>query len=109
VAGVEAMWAARAKARRERDLASGPAKLCQALGIGRAQDGADLLTGDRGVTLLDDGTPPPAGRALANGVRIGVAAGAEQAWRWWVAGDPHVSRSGPGTLGKPGPVRPARR
>jgi DNA-3-methyladenine glycosylase len=59
VAGVEAMWAARPAARRERDLCSGPAKLCQALGLDRAFDGADLVTGDRGVVVADDGTPPP--------------------------------------------------
>ena len=89
VAGVEAMFAARPRARRERDLCSGPAKLCQAFGLDRAFDGADLVTGDRDVWLGDDGTPPPA-RPFRS-TRIGLSAGAEHPWRWCVPGDPHVS------------------
>src|SRR5690606_9275364 len=60
VAGLEEMFAARPRARRPTDLCSGPAKLCQALGLDGSFDGADLVTGDRGVWLTDDGTPPPA-------------------------------------------------
>ncbi len=89
VAGVEAMWAARPRARRERDLCSGPAKLCQALGLDRTFDGADLVTGDRGVVVADDGTPPPAHPVQTT--RIGLSAGAENPWRWFVPGDPNVS------------------
>jgi DNA-3-methyladenine glycosylase len=89
VDGVEAMWADRPAARRERDLCSGPAKLCQALGLDRAFDGADLVTGDRGVVVADDGTPPPADPVQTT--RIGLSAGAEHPWRWYVPGDPNVS------------------
>lgn len=90
--GVDEMWAVRPKARRERDLCSGPAKLTEALGITGAHDGADLITGDRGPRIVDDGTPPPP--APGNGVRIGLAVGKgeEHPWRWWVPGDPNVSR-----------------
>jgi DNA-3-methyladenine glycosylase len=89
VAGVEAMFAARPKARRERDLCSGPAKLCRAFGLDRTFDGADLVAGDRGVVVCDDGTPPPA-RPFRT-TRIGLTNGAEHPWRWCVPGDPHVS------------------
>jgi DNA-3-methyladenine glycosylase len=90
VAGLDAMRAVRPRARRDRDLCSGPAKLCQAFGLGRAFDGADLVTGDRGIVVCDDGTPPPADPAQTN--RIGLSAGAEHPWRWYVRGDPNVSR-----------------
>ncbi|HVX21744.1 MAG TPA: DNA-3-methyladenine glycosylase [Acidimicrobiales bacterium] len=94
VAGVDAMWAARPAARRESDLGSGPAKLCQALGITGACNGADLLARPAGpVRLLTDGTPPP--DRPAQGVRVGVTAAADRPWRWWVPGDPHVSRARP--------------
>src|SRR5580704_10101702 len=43
IAGVDEMWEARRAARLERDLCNGPAKLCQALGITGADNGADLL------------------------------------------------------------------
>jgi DNA-3-methyladenine glycosylase len=89
VAGLEAMFAARPKARRERDLCSGPAKLCQAFGLDRTFDGADLVAGDRGVVVCDDGTPPPA-RPFRT-TRIGLTNGADHPWRWCVPGDPHVS------------------
>src|SRR3954451_13249293 len=47
--GVEAMRDSRGRAaRRDRDLCSGPAKLCESLGLDKAFDGADLVTVDRG-------------------------------------------------------------
>jgi DNA-3-methyladenine glycosylase len=89
VAGSDEMWAARPSARRERDLCSGPAKLCQAMGLDGTFDGADLVAGDRGVRLCTDGTPPPP--RVGNGPRIGISAASERPWRWWVEGDPNVS------------------
>ncbi len=88
--GLDVMWARRPKARRERDLCSGPARLCQALGLTGDLDGADLSTGP--VHLLDDGTPPPSDPG--NSVRIGLSPGKgdDSPWRWFVAGDPNVSR-----------------
>lgn len=95
VSGLDAMWAARPAARRERDLCSGPAKLCQALGLTGEFDGADLVAGDLGVRLCSDGTESPADPGI--GPRIGISAAAEHPWRWWVPGDPNVSvRAGSG-------------
>jgi DNA-3-methyladenine glycosylase len=100
VAGLDEMRAARGTvAVRERDLCSGPAKLTQALGLDGAFDGSDIVTGDRGVLIADDGTPPPT--APGNSRRIGLTAGAEHPWRWFVDGDPNVSRTRPSTPGSP--------
>ncbi|TML62020.1 MAG: DNA-3-methyladenine glycosylase [Actinobacteria bacterium] len=95
LSGVDEMYAARAGARLERDLCSGPGKLCQALGIAREDDGADLVRADRGISLGDDGTAPP--REPGVSLRIGLSPGRgdEMPWRWYVPGDPNVSR-GPG-------------
>jgi DNA-3-methyladenine glycosylase len=88
LAGLEAMRAARGGVR-DRDLCRGPARLCEALGITGTMDGADLVTGDRGVTIEDDGTPPP--DDPATGPRIGITRAADLPWRFWVPGNPYVS------------------
>ena len=98
--GLEEMRAARPRARRNRDLCNGPAKLCQALGLDRAFDGADLVTADRGVTIVDDGTPPPPDPVQTT--RIGLSAGAEHPWRWYVPGEPHVSKPAASPSGRSG-------
>ena len=90
VEGLEVMRARRPKARRERDLLGGPARLCQAFALDRSDDGADLVTGDHGVTLVDDGTPPPEAPAVST--RIGLTHGAEHPWRWCTPGSPHLSK-----------------
>jgi DNA-3-methyladenine glycosylase len=92
LSGVEEMRAARPAAKRDRDLCSGPAKLCQAFGITGVFDGADLVEADRGVLLADDGTPPP--KKLGVSTRVGLTAGADLPWRFYVPGDPNLSRPG---------------
>jgi len=90
LAGLELMYAARPKARRDRDLCSGPARLAQAFGIDRRHDGLDLVPGKAGYTILDDGVPPPVDPVA--GPRIGIRHGTEHPWRWHVPGNAHVSR-----------------
>ncbi|MBW3615966.1 MAG: DNA-3-methyladenine glycosylase [Actinobacteria bacterium] len=99
MAGLEEMRALRPRARRDVDLCSGPAKLCQAFSLTGADDGADLVPGREaasagltgtGPTIVDDGTPPP-DRPTAT-TRIGLSAGAELPWRWVVPGSAYVSR-----------------
>ena len=77
-----------------RELCSGPAKLCQAFGVDRSFDGADLV---RGRDLwIAEGTPVPRGLVVA-GPRVGIRVGTEHAWRFSVANDPFVSRARPTT------------
>lgn len=92
LSGIEAMFANRAKARRVEDLCSGPAKLCQALGIDGSANGADLSGAGQPLTILDDRTAPPL--RPDQGPRIGLASGrgSERRWRWAVPGSPDVSR-----------------
>jgi DNA-3-methyladenine glycosylase len=107
--GIEQMHALRPKARRVIDLCNGPGKLAQALGIDRALDGADLVTGAGGVVILDDGVPPP-DTPIAT-PRIGIRHAAEAPWRWHVPAHAHVSK-GPlwrGDAPTPAPVSRKRR
>ena len=78
-------------ARLDRDLANGPGKLCQAMGIDRAFDGADLVTGDRGVRLVDDDSAPPDRPGVSG--RIGLSVATEVPWRFYVPGATGISRA----------------
>ena len=87
VAGLELMRLARWRSQRhqaDRDLCRGPGRLCQALGIDRTNNGADLTTADAGVWLADDGVPPP-DEPLVTG-RVGISVAADRPWRFAVKG-----------------------
>jgi DNA-3-methyladenine glycosylase len=102
LAGLDEMRKRRG-ALRDRQLCSGPGRLCQALGIDRAVDGADLLSGSGPLALLDDGTPPPPDEGLGVSPRIGIGLSGATAlapWRFFVAGDENLSRQ-PGPLARP--------
>ncbi len=73
-------------------LASGPGALCLALAIDRSHDRADLL-GDR--VWLEEGPARVAPSAIARGPRVGIdyaGAWAARPWRFWLRGNPCVSR-----------------
>jgi DNA-3-methyladenine glycosylase len=88
--GLDEMRSRRLAARTDRDLCRGPARLCQAFGIDGAFDGADLVRSDHHVTIVDDGTPPPADPVVTT--RIGLRSGAELPLRWCTPGDRHLSK-----------------
>ncbi len=78
---------------RPEKLCSGPARLCQALGISKVHDGLDLFATASPVRLgaLAQGKE----LELESGPRVGLSASlatADRPWRWWEAGNPHVSR-----------------
>lgn len=86
--GLRSMRARRKAARSDLDLANGPAKVCQALGIALGHNGVDL-TASPGLCVVDDGTVP---ERIGTSARIGISTGTDLQWRFFVEGDPHVSR-----------------
>lgn len=74
-----------------RDLARGPARLAQCLGLDRSDDGLDLCAG--GSTGVDLPAEPPG--EVRTGPRVGVSGpggdGETFPWRFWLADDPYVS------------------
>ena len=72
-----------------RDLARGPARLTVALGIARDDNGRDAC--DPSSTLRIRGGERPRGDVVRSGPRVGLAAGAETPWRFWLDGDQTVS------------------
>ncbi len=89
--GIDDMLLARPAASDERDLCSGPAKLCQALGLNGKYDGADLVTNNQSVMIFDDATPTPA--HPTTGPRIGISQATNEPWRWTIPNHPHLSRA----------------
>jgi DNA-3-methyladenine glycosylase len=93
VSGLDEMRGLRSRGQKhplaDRDLCRGPARLCQALGIDGRANGVNLMTGDGGVRMVDDGTPPPATPVVT--LRIGLTAGADLPWRFVVPGSRYAS------------------
>lgn len=97
IEGLDAMRRHRAgrrgKPKCDTDLCSGPAKLCQALGIDRALNGADLCTGAALWTEQARARRLPAAR-IAAGPRVGIGyAGdwVDRPLRFSIRGNPYVS------------------
>jgi DNA-3-methyladenine glycosylase len=80
-----------------RDLARGPARLCQALGIDRSLDGADVCVADSPLRVRSSRTwartTSRSGKIkeISSGPRVGVSRAAEVPWRFWITGEPTVS------------------
>ncbi len=90
--GKEEMYKRRAKAESDRDLLSGPAKLCQALGIDKTQNKIDLLESD--TLYLSKGTIHQS-ETVAVTARIGITQARELPWRFFIEGNHFVSRGKP--------------
>lgn len=111
--GVELARARRGTAATERDLCRGPARLCRALDISLAENGARLEAphpsplraggeegvgeeigegrGDRPRLTLELPAPTLPVASIATGPRVGLRRAGDRPWRFWVAGDPTVS------------------
>ena len=89
VAG-EAIARSRRPSSGDRDLARGPARLCQALAIDRSGNGADVCDPASGLRVRGGG--PAMGPAVVrSGPRVGVSQGADTQWRFWLDGERTVS------------------
>ncbi|SFF32925.1 DNA-3-methyladenine glycosylase [Blastococcus tunisiensis] len=87
VVGEELARSRRRAARTARDLARGPARLTQTLGIGPDDRGAELLDPESPVRLHRG--PQPA--AVSAGPRVGISQATDLPWRFWETGAPSVS------------------
>ncbi len=72
-------------------LCSGPGKLCQAFGIGRMDNGADLCGN---AIWLAEG-PEALARRIGISTRIGIRGGEQHRWRYFLKDSPFVSKGKP--------------
>jgi DNA-3-methyladenine glycosylase len=80
----------------DRDLARGPARLCQALAITRVENGLDYCDPASPLRLYppaDPGWTADVGSSgrVSTGPRVGVTAAMDVPWRFWLTGDSTVS------------------
>jgi DNA-3-methyladenine glycosylase len=68
-------------------LTNGPAKLAQAMGIGRRHNGQPLLTKGN-IQLLPGQTP----QAITQATRIGISQAKAVPWRFYITGNPYISK-----------------
>ena len=90
VEGIELAQRRRPTSKSLADLASGPARLAKALGLTTADSGRDALAPPFALELPSGPRGP-----VTSGPRVGVAGAGgseEYAWRFWLAGDPTVSK-----------------
>ncbi len=88
LSGIDLMRQRRGRERSDRELTNGPGKLCIALGIGAAHNGASL---QRGGLVIREGERV-AERDVVVAPRIGIKKAADWPLRWFVRGNEFVSR-----------------
>ena len=93
VAGHGLARARRPTSKSDIDLASGPARLATALGLTTADSGRDALAPPFRLEL--PANPPDGAAGISSGPRVGVSGAGgshDYPWRFWLSGDPTVSR-----------------
>ncbi|WP_375493425.1 DNA-3-methyladenine glycosylase [uncultured Jatrophihabitans sp.] len=95
VDGLPVARARRPAAKRDADLARGPARLATCLGLGAATNGVDLFDPGSPVRLAAVASRRP--RGVQAGPRVGISAAADRLWRFWLADEPSVSAYKAGT------------
>ena len=86
--GIDVMRSRRTAARRVNQIASGPAKLTEAMGIGMESYGLDLLGETLSIRVPHDERP----FKVATTKRIGIRKAQELALRFFIVDNEHVSR-----------------
>ncbi|RAJ65737.1 DNA-3-methyladenine glycosylase [Streptomyces sp. Amel2xB2] len=82
----------RPKARKDAELAKGPARLATALDVDRTLNGTDVCSADDHAPLSVLAGEAHDTEQIRSGPRTGVGgAGAVHPWRYWIDGDPTVS------------------
>ena len=92
VEGIDIMRKRRGKKMPDKNLTSGPGKLCIAFGIDRSLNGEHLL----GERIWVEEYKNFAKKDIADGKRIGIDYAEEFAdmpWRFWVKENPYVSKA----------------
>lgn len=87
--GLDLIRRRRPAARSDRDLTNGPGKLCAALGIDGSTNGLPL---DRLPLRIRAGEPVPDSAVIVS-PRIGITKAADWPLRWYIAGNPYVSKA----------------
>ncbi|PYI64240.1 DNA-3-methyladenine glycosylase [Arthrobacter livingstonensis] len=106
VEGLELARSRRPTSKRDHELAQGPARLTKAMGLNLGHNGIPALGGEVTVTL--PGSPVPG--VVMRGPRVGISGPggtADYPWRFWLDGDPTVSKFKPGVVRAPRRPAPA--
>lgn len=77
--------------RRGQELTNGPAKFCQAFGIDRALNGHDLAKAPLRL-VVPDKFPVYETDGIITSTRIGISRAKDVPWRFYVRGNPYVSK-----------------
>jgi DNA-3-methyladenine glycosylase len=94
VEGIDQMRVHRGGIAKDALIASGPARLAQAMGIAKAHDGATVLRGGSFFCAEDEISRSMRIGEIAQTERVGLAPGRghDIPWRFVVPGHPHASR-----------------
>ena len=88
ILGIEEIERRRPKAKRPRDLASGPGKLTLALGVTRVRNGVDITRGELAVRSLRRNEP----MGIVATTRIGISVSQDLPYRFYIKDNEFVSK-----------------
>ena len=92
-----------ASVKETRNLCNGPAKLCEAFGIARKENGADLCgrhaqTSKKAEIWIGAEKDQTERHIISRSTRVGIARGKEHKWRFYLKGNLFVSKGKPSLI-----------